>query len=192
MLLLTLRGTPTWYYGDELAMVDVDIPPEMVHDPQELGKPGFGLGRDPERTPMQWESERSGGSPNAGFTTGTPWLPVAADYTRYNVAAEREDPASMLTLVRRLLALRRSSPALSVGAYTDVPSDAPDVLSFMRDHEGEQLLVVLNFSHEPRVFIMRSGPPAAQVALSTVPGRAGQVDLSNLPLAPDEGLILRL
>jgi alpha-glucosidase len=187
MLLLTLRGTPTCYYGDELAMVDVDIPPEMVQDPQELGKPGLGLGRDPERTPMQWDS-----SPSTGFTNGAPWLPVAPDYTRYNVAEERDDPTSMLTFFRELLALRRSSPALNVGTYTEIPTDAPDVLSFMREHAGQRMLVALNFSHEPRVFRMRSAATPAQIALSTVPGRGGQIDLANLPLAPDEGIILRL
>ncbi|HEY0068411.1 MAG TPA: alpha-amylase family glycosyl hydrolase [Chloroflexia bacterium] len=187
MLLLTMRGTPTCYYGDELTMLDVDIPPEMVQDPQELGKPGLGLGRDPERSPMQWDS-----SPNAGFTTGKPWLPTAPDYTLYNVAAEREDPTSMLMLFRQLLALRRASPALSVGGYTDVPSDAPDIFSFMREHEGERLLVVLNFSHEARVFSMQSSDAVAEVALSTVPGRSGQVDLANVELAADEGVVLRL
>jgi alpha-glucosidase len=185
MLLLTLRGTPTSYYGDELAMVDVDVPPEMVHDPQELGKPGLGLGRDPERTPMQWDSSR-----NAGFTTETPWLPVAPDYTRYNVEVERDSPDLMLTLFRHLLALRRASPALSVGGYTDVPSDAPDVFTFMRTHGDEKMLIVLNFSHAARIFRMGSG--SARIALSTVPGRSGQVDMSNMTLAADEGVILRV
>jgi len=185
MLLFTLRGTPTAYYGDELAMVDVEIPAELVHDPHELGKPGLGLGRDPERTPMQWDS-----STHAGFTNGTPWLPVAPDYTRYNVEVEREDPASMLTLVRRMLTLRRQSSSLSVGSYTDVPSDAPDVFSFMREHEGERMLVLLNFSHESHIF--KSGSGAAHIALSTVPGRSGQIDLSNVALAGDEGVILRV
>jgi alpha-glucosidase len=186
MLLLTLRGTPTCYYGDELAVVDVEVPPEMVRDVQELGKPGFGLGRDPERTPMQWDS-----SPNAGFTDGTPWLPMSPDYKNYNVAAERDDPASMLSLCRQLLALRRESPALSVGNYIDVPSDGPDTFSFMREHGDERLLVVLNFSHEPRDFRMPSAGPA-RIALSTVPGRSGEVDLEKLLLAPDEGVILWL
>jgi alpha-glucosidase len=187
MLLLTVRGTPTGYYGDELAMVDVDIPAEMVHDPQELGKPGLGLGRDPERTPMQWDS-----SPNAGFTTGRPWLPVAPDYSLYNVATERDDPSSMLTLVRQLLALRRGSLALSIGSYADFPSDVPDIFSFTRRHEDERILVLLNFSHERRVFSTRSEPGAAQVLLSTMPDRGGQVNLANIELAPDEGVILRL
>jgi alpha-glucosidase len=187
MLLLTVRGTPTCYYGDELAMVDVDIPPEMVRDPQELGKPGLGLGRDPERTPMQWD-----GGPHAGFTSGEPWLPVAPDYARYNVAAERDDPGSMLTLVRQLLALRRASPALSVGGYADVPAGAPDVFAFLREQGDERLLVALNFSHEPRVCRMAVAAATARIALSTVPGRTGPVDPANLALAPDEGVIVRL
>jgi alpha-glucosidase len=75
MLLLTLRGTPTMYYGDEIGMHDVDLPLEQVEDPFEKNVPGVGLGRDPEPTPIQWEP-----SPNAGFTTGTPWLPLADDF----------------------------------------------------------------------------------------------------------------
>src|SRR5690606_18916794 len=98
MLLLTLRGTPTLYYGDEIGMRDVPIPPEMVHDPLERNIPGKGLGRDPERTPMQWSPE-----PNAGFTTGTPWLPIAEDYRSVNVEVQRSDPRSMLNLYRRLI-----------------------------------------------------------------------------------------
>ena len=187
MLLLTLRGTPTCYYGDELAMVDGVIPPEMVHDPQELGKPGLGLGRDPERTPMQWDS-----SPNAGFTTGRPWLPLPADYPTYNVAVERDDPASMLTLVRQLLALRRASPALSVGRYADVPADVPAVFSFLREQEGERMLIALNFSHEPCTVRLSGVSADAAIALSTVPGRTGPADLAALALAADEGVILRL
>ena len=103
MLLLTLRGTPTLYYGDELGMNDVEIPPEMVQDPFEKNVPGQGHGRDPARTPMRWD-----GTDCAGFTNGTPWLPVANDYRTNNVAAERGDPTSMLTLHRRLLASRRA------------------------------------------------------------------------------------
>src|SRR5207248_3439919 len=118
-------------------------------------------------------------------------LPVAPDYRRYNVAAERDDPGSMLSLCRQLLALRRESPALNVGSYSNVPSDTPDIFSFMREHNGERMLVVLNFSHEPRDFRMPSAGPA-RIALSTVSGRGGEVDLEKLSLSPDEGVILRL
>ncbi|MBX6340831.1 MAG: alpha-amylase, partial [Thermomicrobiaceae bacterium] len=118
MLLLTLRGTPTMYYGDEIGMRDVLIPPDRVQDPLERNVPGIGLGRDPERTPMQWEP-----GPNAGFTTGEPWLPLADDYQTCNVEVEREDPRSMLSLYRRLIALRRAEPALHVGSYAPVPAE---------------------------------------------------------------------
>ena len=187
MLLLTLRGTPTCYYGDELAMVDVEIPPELVHDPAELGKPGLGFGRDPERTPMQWD-----GSANAGFTTSRPWLPPAPDYALYNVETERDDPNSMLTLFRQLLALRQSSPALSVGDYIDIPSGAPDVFAFMRQHGEEQMLVVLNFCEERRAFKMPTDAATAQIIMSTIPRQVNRVDGARLALAPNEGVILRL
>ncbi len=110
MLLLTLRGTPTIYYGDELGMADVAIPPDQVQDPRELREPGIGLGRDPVRTPMAWDA-----SAHAGFTTAAPWLPLHPDWHARNVAAQREDPDSMWRLYRDLLALRRAHSALSVG-----------------------------------------------------------------------------
>ena len=119
MLLLTLRGTPTMYYGDEIGMHDVTIPIDRVRDPFEKNVPGLGLGRDPVRTPMQW----SGGT-SADFTTGEPWLPIAADYQDFNVSAERDDPTSMLALYRSLIELRRSEPALSVGEYSQPYFDA--------------------------------------------------------------------
>src|SRR6185503_14487766 len=101
MMLLTLRGTPTLYYGDEIGMRDVPIPAERVRDPFEKNVPGLGLGRDPERTPMQWD-----GSGGAGFTTGEPWLPLADDVAAVNVEMQRDDTRSLLALYRRLLALR--------------------------------------------------------------------------------------
>jgi alpha-glucosidase len=128
MLLLTLRGTPTLYQGDEIGLRDVPIPPELVQDPWERNIPGLGYGRDPERTPMQWDA-----SPNAGFTTGTPWLPVADDYACVNVDAQRDDPTSMLTLHRRLIALRRAEPALAVGSWTSVEAEG-DLLAYLREH----------------------------------------------------------
>ena len=140
MLLLTLRGTPTIYQGEEIGMTDVPIPTEKVQDPWERNVPGLGLGRDPERTPMQWAP-----SPNAGFTTGEPWLPLASDYAARNVAAQAADPRSMLSLYRALLALRRAEPALSVGRYIPVSADAA-VLAYERRHEDARLLVALNLS----------------------------------------------
>ncbi|HEU4323423.1 MAG TPA: alpha-amylase family glycosyl hydrolase [Roseiflexaceae bacterium] len=182
MLLLTLRGTPTLYYGDEIGMQDGEIPPELVQDPQEIGDPGKGLGRDPERTPMQW-----GGGPNAGFTTGTPWLPLAADYTTINVAAQRDDPAAPLTLTRRLLELRRATPALEVGTYTALPADG-NLIAYRREAEGRSLAVVLNLSHLPQTY--DAVALAGAVLLSTHLDRAGETIAGPILLRPDEGLII--
>jgi alpha-glucosidase len=141
MLLLTLRGTPTVYYGEEIGMVDGIIPPELVRDPEEQAAPGTGTGRDPERTPMQWD-----GSANCGFSTGTPWLPVTQDGVT-NVAAEAGDPGSMLNLYRRLIELRRAHPALSAGAIETVRAEGA-ILRYERVTEGQRLSVLLNFGHE--------------------------------------------
>ena len=103
MLLLTLRGTPTIYYGEEIGMTNVLIPPEQIQDAAEKNEPGLGLGRDPERTPMPWDR-----SPFAGFTVGKPWLPLGPDHATVNVAAYRQSSDSILNLYRRLLALRRT------------------------------------------------------------------------------------
>ena len=141
MLLLTLRGTPTIYYGDELGIGHVDIPPARVQDPRELREPGLGLGRDPARTPMPWDA-----TPNAGFTTAAPWLPLNADWRRSQCRAAAQAPGSMLSLHRRLLALRRAHPALSIGdiALLDGSDAAPDVLAYERRHGDDRLLIALN------------------------------------------------
>ncbi len=111
MLLLTLRGTPTLYYGDEIGMKQVAIAPDQVRDPWEINLPGRGLGRDGCRTPMQWDS-----SSQAGFTNGVSWLPLDSDFATRNVVAERENKTSMLNLYRALLTLRRARPELAVGS----------------------------------------------------------------------------
>jgi alpha-glucosidase len=143
VLLLTLRGTPTIYYGEELGMHDVPIPPDRAHDPRELNQPGRGLGRDPYRTPMQWNAE-----PGGGFTQGAPWLPLAPDHDLRNVEAQREDPDSMLRLYRRLIDLRRAEPALSVGSYAPVPASG-NLLAYLRCDASRRLLVALTLDDQP-------------------------------------------
>jgi alpha-glucosidase len=184
MLLLTLRGTPTLYYGDELGMPDVAIPPERVRDPWEKNVPG--LGRDPQRTPMPWD-----GGPNAGFTTGTPWLPLGAESATVNVAAQRQDPASMLTLYRRLIALRRATPALAVGAYAPVEAHGA-VLAYLRSHAEQRLLVALNLGAQPQRFAWHGLDAPARIALSTYLDRAGEPVRGAIELRGDEGVIVRL
>lgn len=188
MLLLTLRGTPTIYYGDEIGMRDVAIPPERVQDPFEKNVPGKGLGRDPERTPMQWSA-----APNAGFTTGEPWLPLAEDFAEVNVEAQRADPRSMLALHRRLIDLRRGEPALEVGRFRGVEADG-DVLAYLRhSRSGESdFLVVLNLGPRPHAFRVPEGIGAGTVAVSTYLDREGEPVGREVSLRPDEGIVIRL
>jgi alpha-glucosidase len=181
LLLLTLRGTPTMFYGDEIGMVDGKIPPALVQDPAEKIQPGIGLGRDPERTPMQWD-----GTAGAGFTTGQPWLPIGPAAAQANVAALGEDPASILTLYRRLIALRRSHPALVVGQLKDVGAE-DGVLRYERVELSEHLLVLLNMTGQPKTVPVSAG----QVLLSTRLDRADQDIAGSVTLRPAEGLILR-
>ena len=181
MLLLTLRGTPTMYYGDEIGMQDAIIPRELVQDPFEKRVPGIGVGRDPARTPMQWDT-----SVNAGFTRGTPWLPVADDHDWTNVAAETADPRSMLALYRRLIELRRQRPELTVGDWRPVAADG-DVLVYTRSYGDSRVLVALNLgatAHElPLVKPQRA-------LLSTHLDRAHEAVSEHVELRGNEGIIL--
>ena len=149
---LTLRGTPILYYGEELGMENHDpVRKEDVKDP--LGQHGWPeqKGRDGERTPMHWDASR-----NAGFTQGTPWLPVDPAYTTYNVAAESTNPDSILNFYRRLLAMRHLSPALLDGDYTPIGQNGPNVLAYLRRSGKETILVALNFSNSTQPFDLNS------------------------------------
>ncbi len=185
MLLLTLRGTPTCYYGDEIGMADVEIPPDKVQDPLEKNVPGLGLGRDPERTPMQWNSE-----PYAGFSTVEPWLPVAPDYREVNVETQARDPRSMLALFRALTDLRRNSTALQVGSYRTVDASTPDVFAYLREMGDERMLVALNFSAQNYTLDLSGVGARGEVLVSTEMDRAGTEPLSTLHLRPNEGLVI--
>jgi alpha-glucosidase len=143
MLLLTIKGTPFFYMGDEIGAERSPVPPDRVQDPFEKLVPGYGLGRDGERTPMRWDGDRRG-----GFTSGEPWLPIASDQSR-NVAEQREDKRSMLHLYRQLIRLRRDEPALVEGDYQAVRA-RNDVICYARMLGERKLLVALNISQEPR------------------------------------------
>jgi alpha-glucosidase len=186
MLLLTLRGTPTMYYGDEIGLARVDIPPERVRDPWEINEPGLGLGRDPERTPMQWDA-----SPNAGFTTGEPWLPLDPRHRTCNVESLSKEPSSILSLYRRLIALRRERRALSIGSYHALGTEG-QVFAYERRHREERLLVALNLGHEPRRIAPPPDAKAGVVIFSTFLDRAGERIENALELRADEGLIVEL
>jgi alpha-glucosidase len=148
-LLLTTRATPLMYYGEEIGMRTTDpVRKEDVQDP--IGKLGWPQekGRDGERTPMQWDNSK-----NAGFSTSNhPWLPIPPSSAEYNVKTESQDPNSILSFYKRLIALRRSQPALRHGSYLPLNQENPSVLAFLRKNPGEggSVLVVLNMSSESR------------------------------------------
>jgi alpha-glucosidase len=182
VLLLTLRGTPTIYYGDELGLANVPVPPERERDPFGIRQPGTGQGRDPVRTPMPWD-----GSANCGFTTGEPWLPLGEDHPALSVEAQRHDPNSMLTLTRALLELRRREPALSVGDWAPLAVEE-DILVYTRTWRDRRLVIALNLHAASRV-VSHQGL-AGRGELSTRPARVGQRVGDRLELAGDEAVII--
>ena len=187
MLLLTLRGTPTLYYGDELGMPDAIVPPNLAQDPLEKQQPGQGLGRDPERSPMPWDA-----SANAGFSSGQPWLPLVADWRGLSVESELKDPDSLISLHRRLLALRRAAPAIAVGSYTGLPSPGP-VLAYTRALAGQPtFLVALNLSDAPAEFSPDGVEITGTIAIGTNRARDGERTVRPIRLAAHEGIVVRL
>jgi alpha-glucosidase len=145
-LYLTLRGTPIMYYGEEIGMKTT--PPtrkEDVKDP--IGRKGWPeeKGRDGERTPMQWDATE-----NAGFSKGTPWLPVPPTYKTHNVVDESKDPESVLEFYKSVLKLRHSNRALLEGDYTALNESDANVLSYSRIYKDQGVVVALNMSNTPQ------------------------------------------
>ncbi len=187
MLLLTLRGTPTLYYGDEIGMSDVPTPRERQRDPWGWRVPGLGLGRDRCRTPMQWSA-----GANAGFSapeTSELWLPVADDYRKVNTRRQLADPYSILNLYRRLLAYRKATPALQWGSYQPIDNMPEACFVYLRQAEGELVLIALNFSDQEQ-HVTLPVPGESNIVLSTHLDREGVVNLAELVLRGDEGVIL--
>jgi alpha-glucosidase len=182
MLLLTLPGTITMYYGEELSLCNVPIPPEMVQDPHEKNEPGLGLGRDPERTPMPWDASLSG-----GFTTGFPWLPLGDEHEIVNVEALERDDYSILRLYRNLIQLRQTHATLVSGRLKDVTAAGP-VLRFERTRKGDRFLVVLNMAAEP----MQIEIAAGTVLSSTHLDREGRTVSGMVDFRAAEGLLIQL
>jgi alpha-glucosidase len=186
MLLLTLRGTPTIYYGDEIGMKDVPIPFNEVQDPQGLNMPEKNLSRDPARTPMQWDA-----TDHAGFSTVKPWLRLDKSFTRVNVEAQQHDPYSMLSLYRRLIQLRQNEPALHAGSYTTLFADT-QMLAYKREWNNTCFLVLLNLSHRPCYFKAKNFKMKGTIEVATSPELDGLTVEETVSLSGDEGIIVRL
>jgi alpha-glucosidase len=182
MLLLTLPGTITMYYGEELGMCNVPIAPDLVQDPAEKNEPGLGLGRDPERTPMPWD-----GTPTGGFTNGWPWLPLGDEHEIVNVAGLERDDNSILRLYRNLIQLRQNHGVLVSGKLEHVNADK-NVLQYERCRDHERLLVVLNMVAESAQIDVKAGT----VLASTHMDREGSNIGGLIDLRAAEGLVIVL
>ncbi|HVH89656.1 MAG TPA: alpha-glucosidase [Terriglobales bacterium] len=190
-LYLTLRGSAIMYYGEEIGMENND--PKRVEDVKDvIGKKGWPkeIGRDGERTPMQWDT-----SVNAGFNKGAaPWLPVDANYTTHNVATESADPNSVLNWYRSLIRLRRTNPAFYDGSYVALNESDPNVMAYLRKSSAAQAIVILNFSADRQAISLDKSKlrtSHARVLLATN-REMKNVDLSRVELGPNGVLILDL
>jgi alpha-glucosidase len=179
-MLLSLRGTPFLYYGDEIGMTDTDVPKDRLLDPVALIH-GRRVGRDPERTPMAWTGERGAGFTEPGVE---PWLPFG-DLSAANVAAQRHDPLSMLSLTRDLVSLRDAIPDLARGHYRTDPRSNDGRWIFRR---GERTFVALNMSDEETAL----GSVHGLVRIATDRSRDGLRVDGELVLAPWESVIVWL
>jgi alpha-glucosidase len=185
-VLLGSRSVAMMYYGQEIGMVTT--PPKRKEDVKDpVGLTGWpkDKGRDGERTPMQWDAGR-----NAGFTSGTPWLPIPPNYQSVNVATESKDPVSLLRWYERLIELRATNPALRDGAETMLNTNDNHVLSWLRKNasEGPSVVVACNFTDHPQTvsFDLKgqgiSGATARPLAATA--GDAGPVALQSVALPP--------
>ena len=180
MLLLTLRGTPTLYYGEEIGMMNVAVPPQEVQDPAEKNEPGWGLGRDPERSPMPWNC-----SLGAGFSEAKPWLSLGADHTTVNAAKLCGQRDSILNLYRKLIGLRRTNEALISGRLEAVTANGA-VLRYERRNDAQHFAILLNLgnAHEEATLVY------GKVVASTYLDREDELIDGKVSLRPSEGLLV--
>jgi alpha-glucosidase len=183
MLTLTLPGVPTVYYGDEIGMENVPITPDQRTDMSY--QEGIFGGRDPFRTPMQWDATEY-----SGFSSVKPWLPLAKDYKKRNIKTERHQADSVFTLYRHLLFIRNRDETMIKGDYKEhLIDEKKNVLVYGRNYESSSYIVALNFSN--RIRRVRVPYKAHHVVLSTQPTKQPKVRVHGwVTLRPYEGLIL--
>ncbi len=186
VMLLTLRGSPYVYFGQELGMPNAEIPPDIVCDPPAARFPDIHRSRDPARTPMQWSRGR-----HAGFTTGEPWLPVTANPEVANVETQLRDPTSLLHLYRRSGNLRREHRALQTGAYRAVATGMDNVWAYRRESPDQRMLVILNFGSDAVDLDLSDVGVLKSQLLTTGQGPAAE-SLRRLSLPPYGAMVLEL
>jgi alpha-glucosidase len=184
MLLLTLRGTPTLYYGDEISMHQVAIAPDQVRDPFETNVPGICVGRDGCRTPMQWDA-----TTYAGFSTSAPWLPLADDFLQENVINLDADGRSILSLYKALIDLRKRLPELMAGDYVPIAAEG-DLLLYRRQSGENAVVVALNLGAEPISIASETIGLDGEILLSTFLDRESEKIEGTLDLRGNDGVII--
>jgi alpha-glucosidase len=187
VLLLTLRGTPTIYYGDELGFVDAVVPPERRQDPWGLQVTEVDVGRDPARAPMLWSVGKNGGFTDPGIE---PWLPII-DPAQYSVDAQLGSQGTMLELTRSLLRLRRERVSLRLGSYTGLTGLPPNCYGFMRDHGSERMVIVASFADETvDVTLPLPGAWRLVATTSAVSAETPMIVSGSMRLDPREAVVL--
>ena len=144
LLLMALRGNVILYYGEELGLTQVDIPFDQLHDPEAIANWPLTLSRDGARTPMPWTAK----APHGGFTSAEPWLPVGAVNQQLAVDVQRDDPQSLLSYTKQVLALRNTNPALHHGAVVSCKPEG-DLLELTREADGQRLRCLFNMGTQP-------------------------------------------
>jgi alpha-glucosidase len=187
MMFLTLRGTPFIYYGEEIGMKNLKLPKKLLKDPVGIKWYPLPVGRDGERTPMQWNGETG-----AGFSTGKPWMPIGPEVESRNVAVQKEDKNSLLNFYRKMIWLRKNTPTLQDGSFHSVLNGVPkDCFVYRRELKNQKLIVALNFSGREQKIHLSGDKATFKILVSTDPERERDVEAASLILEPFEGCLLK-
>lgn len=186
LMLLTLRGTPFIYYGEEIAMKEAMLAKQDLRDP--IGVKWYPLhrGRDGCRTPMQWSNSK-----HAGFTDVEPWLPIGPEVEKRNVTSQVKDPNSTLNFMKKMIWLRKSLPALQEGHFQSITEGVPkDCFIYTRETGKQSLVVILNFSAKQKIINVAELKNGYHILISTDPKRDTSIIAALLVLEPGEGCLL--